>query len=382
MVMQTQCAINLNRFWQANSVCRSERAANLKPDFIVPQWTGTLLAYLENQSSIYICPAAEAVLPGGEGPGSGSPPTVGAGEGGPGDSSSNYDYSGFIGSSNSGAGRQSLSDLVQIKTVWPGPYVSSLEPGQWVIKLSDEQYREAISLGFVRERKSILAYDCTYKPGANPHIYWLLYEDHGSDYDYEDVMIKVTEESYGAIHLLIDCGYTGHTNILINKIDGRKLLDLPSMAKGQQWTLRRTSAEGDISVTPWDGTETSPSADNSVPSWYGTPGSGGSGDGWVPPVATNYGMNSSRLNPNEPARLTTSPGRIALLDYPIHVADSTDNWSDSSVVDLDGVPVFARHGRGPERKINVLFTEGSVQAMRPEEIDPLLLSTEWKYWLP
>ena len=62
MVMQTQCANNLNRLWQAIGVCRSERAADAKADFIVPQWTGTLLAYLENQSSIYICPAAEAVL--------------------------------------------------------------------------------------------------------------------------------------------------------------------------------------------------------------------------------------------------------------------------------------------------------------------------------
>jgi prepilin-type processing-associated H-X9-DG protein len=329
------------------------------------------------------------VLPVGGGTGSGSPPTVGAGEGGTGYSSSNYDYSGFIGSSNSGAGRQSLSDMAEVGS--GGGYVCPLEPGPYIVKLSDEQYQEAQSMGLLLGPDSPEAcnvrakYDCTYKPGANPHVYWLCFEDGGrvADFDFSDAMFKVTEESGGTIRLYINDGHTAVTNNrLISKIDGHTLLPLPSDVIGLQWTLRRTSAEGDISVTPWDGTSMSPSADNSVPSGYGTPGSGGSSDGWLPPVATNYGMNSSRLNPNEPARLTTSPGRIALLDYPIHVADSTDNWSDSSVVDLDGVPVFARHGRGPERKINVLFTDGSVQAMRPEEIDPLLPSTEWKYWLP
>jgi len=352
MVMQTQCANNLNRLWQAIGVCRSERAADAKADFIVPQWTGTLLAYLENQSSIYICPAAEAVLQGGQGAGA-----------------SGIDYSGFIGSGNPGVDRQILPEMAEFETVWPGPYVSAMEPGPWVLKFSEEQYQEALSLGYIVERKSILTYDCTYKPGANPHIYWLMYEDHGDDYDYEDCMIKVTEESNGSVHLLINCGTFGHTNNLISKTDGHILLHLPSGAKGMQWTFKATE-DGGVTTTPWDGTLSSE----------------GSSASWVGSAATNYGMNGSGLKTaaiNAPPRLTYSPGRIAMLDYPIHVADSSDNWSHLSVdLDGNGVPDFARHGRGSEKKINVLFTDGSVQAMRPEEIDPLLPSTEKKYWLP
>ena len=358
MVMQTQCANNLNRLWQAICVCRDERAADAKPDFVVPQWTGALLAYLENQSSIYICPAADAVLQGGAGAGS-----SGGGS---------YD-SGFSGSGNTGASQPSLSDMAELETVSPGPYVCLLDAGPWIIKFSDEQYQDARSKGLLNNDASADfirgKYDCTYKPGANPHVYWLCYEDQGGDDDYKDVMIQVTEESDGTIHLRISCGWTSHTNILISKTDGHKLLDLLPNTDGLQWTFR-TADNGGVVVTPWDG----------------TPGSGGSSAGSVGSAATNYGMNDSRLKSaatNAPARLTTSPGRIALLDYPIHVADSTDNWSHPSVdLDGDGIPDFARHGRGPERKINVLFTDGSVQAMRPEDIDPQLPSTELKYWLP
>jgi prepilin-type processing-associated H-X9-DG protein len=68
---------------------------------------------------------------------------------------------------------------------------------------------------------------------------------------------------------------------------------------------------------------------------------------------------------------------VALLDYNKYLFHATDVWSDPTMdPNGDGVPIFARHWG----QINVLMTDGSVQLMLPEELDPARPDIFSKYW--
>ena len=92
-------------------------------------------------------------------------------------------------------------------------------------------------------------------------------------------------------------------------------------------------------------------------------------------VKTSYGINSMVRHLELGAR------SILLLDYPKDVADcagpdAMDDWDDWT--DRTGLPSFARHlGR-----CNVLFADGSVQALSPVDIDPDDPKLAREYWLP
>jgi len=95
----------------------------------------------------------------------------------------------------------------------------------------------------------------------------------------------------------------------------------------------------------------------------------------VSSVKTSYGINSMVRSLEPGAR------SILLLDYPKDVADcagpdAMDDWDDWA--DRTGLPSFARHlGR-----CNVLFADGSLQALSPVDIDPDDPQLAGEYWLP
>jgi prepilin-type processing-associated H-X9-DG protein len=91
-------------------------------------------------------------------------------------------------------------------------------------------------------------------------------------------------------------------------------------------------------------------------------------------ATTNYGMNANY------ADVAGKAGKIAVMDYHRYqVRPDADVWSDPEIdPNADGIPVFARHWK----KVNVLFTDGSVSLMDPKDIDPNVPSIEDKYWNP
>ena len=100
---------------------------------------------------------------------------------------------------------------------------------------------------------------------------------------------------------------------------------------------------------------------------------------------TSYGMNEYAI-----AQLDTlgnlvrrsvggAGGKILVLDYARPVASPDDIWTDK-VFDPDqkGQPRFARHFG----MANILFSDGSVRAERPEDIDPIAPTAAMKWWMP
>ena len=71
--------------------------------------------------------------------------------------------------------------------------------------------------------------------------------------------------------------------------------------------------------------------------------------------------------------------KILALDYESHIAQpDSDLWTDGIWdEDNNGILDFARH----KGAINVLFTDGSVEARRPEQIDPYYPTIRNTYWV-
>ncbi|MCE5279535.1 MAG: H-X9-DG-CTERM domain-containing protein [Planctomycetaceae bacterium] len=105
----------------------------------------------------------------------------------------------------------------------------------------------------------------------------------------------------------------------------------------------------------------------------GSPEPPSGGGGQIVYSATNYGMN-------EQAVAMSRGGQILALDYPDTVAKPTeDNWNGPTWdADGDGTLDFARHGG----RVNVLFVDGTVRQMTPDEIDPQDQAMRATYWMP
>ena len=105
-------------------------------------------------------------------------------------------------------------------------------------------------------------------------------------------------------------------------------------------------------------------------------GEGGGGQSYqYPTVLSSYGMNSLANG--------IYPGRrvILAMDYEKTTADcagdgARDDWSDQ--VSPEGQYTFARHAG----KCNVLFADGSVKLVAPEEINPTNAQAAARYWIP
>jgi len=215
-------------------------------------------------------------------------------------------------------------------------YETELAEGPMVLKFSETQYNDAKSRGLLGNADSAnyirTKYDCSYKPDHNPDSFWFCFEDYGGDDDFKDVMIRVQDKRDGSVTLSIVSGFTGHRNSVHARPGGKELVHVAS----------NTTNPLILSV-------------------YGQG------------ATTSYGMNAYAVGIAEGAK------RILLLDYSHYLAKVQDVWTDKTVdTNGDGVPDFARH----KGMINVLFTDGSIEALDPQTINPASLSVELMYWNP
>ena len=356
-VGQARCAENLHRLWQAVSMRAADEAAHPNKRMLrATAWPAQVLPYLESGSQFMVCPA------GGE-----SMSEDGASAGGQStsftDGAASSGTPGGTGSGNDWSNYAQLSDLADVKTEsgttsWFVP----LEEGRWCLKLSDPQYDAARSAGFLPGGSNLRdKFDTAYQPGANRHSYWLCIEDHGGDDDFKDVMIHVTENKDGSFGLDVSAGQHGHRNSLVNKPEGVELMFVPSPCASFHLTVK--SSDSPDAVGSGGGIEVAPQyssiqADDPV-------------QGGV--VSTSYAMNAYY------PQMTRKAGKILLVDYTKYLAYVNDDWAGEKMdPEQTGAPLFARHGG----RMNVLYSDGSVAAENPQDIDPVTPKNEWALWRP
>ncbi len=304
---QSQCARHLSVIGKAFATYTGDEAMGVAAPFNVIGWTTLLMPYLNNDGEWLLCPSGGDQM--GTGTGSEQP-----GEGS------------FMPS-------LPVGDLYEFKTVGGQTWYTPFTVGTYVLKLSDTQYAAAKAAGYLSEAGDNMRdhFDCNYHADSNPGTYWLCLEDHGGDWDFKDVMVKVTKRNDGTVRLWFIAGTTGHQNSVVNRDDGSTLVSIPSMCPGEE------------RIVPAPGEETS------------------------------YAMNNEGPKPN------VGGGKILVLDYCRYIARSTDLWTDVEAdVNHDGIPDFARH----QGLINVLFVGQSVSACDPATLDPSRPSVAREFWDP
>jgi len=296
---QTECARHLSQIGKAYATRASDEAMGAAAEFDLLAWTTILLPYLSGEGDWLICPEGGAFVP-----------------------------------------NSSIAELYQFRTgSGTSGWYTEMAEGQYVIKLSETQYQAAKAQGFLgpddaSKSNMRTKFDCTYHPDDHPDVYWLCLEDWqsgGGDFDFNDVTVKVTQDSKGMVHLRFAPAYTAASTAVIAKKDGSTVVDIPAWAPAQ-----------DAVVQGLAGKETS------------------------------YGMNEGGALPNAGAK-------ILLMDYCAAIARSTDLWaSEWADGDGDGLPDFARH----QGLVNVLFTDQSVTAYDPLTLDPSRPSVARQFWDP
>ncbi|MHC4563126.1 MAG: type II secretion system protein [Planctomycetota bacterium] len=208
-------------------------------------------------------------------------------------------------------------------------------PGPGVWKLNNEDYSTFAANPDGQDAVALLP---QYTPGSNPASYWIVIEEGlheeeaGSDYDYDDLVIHVTEHGDNTV----------------------------SMTFHKQWYY------ANYEVFTADGEELGDPDAESI----GT--AGNSGPFVLPGVyALSYGLNW-RVTHIPPAKR-----RIVALDYDREVAHV---GGASSVQDEWATQAPPRH----LGKLNVLFGDGTVSGHAPDEIDPGQpgSANDLKYWDP
>jgi prepilin-type N-terminal cleavage/methylation domain-containing protein/prepilin-type processing-associated H-X9-DG protein len=357
-VGQARCAENLHRLWQAVSMRAADEAAQVnKRALRASAWPAQVLPYLESGAQFMVCPAGgESMSEDGASAGSQSSSFAdGAASGG---------SSGGTGSGDDWSNYAQLSDLADALTDCGNgvSYIIPLEEGRWCLKLSDDQYAAARSAGFLPGGATLRdKFDTAYQPGANRHSYWLCIEDHGGDDDFKDIMIHVTENKDGSFALDVSAGQHGHRNSLVNKPEGVELMFVPSPC-----------ASFRLSVKPSD----SPNAAGSgggveVASQYSSIQADDPIQGGV--ASTSYAMNVYY------PQMTRKASKILLMDYIKYLAYVNDDWAGEKMdPEQTGSPLFARHGG----RMNVLYSDGSVAAENPQDVNPAVPANERALWDP
>ncbi len=218
--------------------------------------------------------------------------------------------------------------------------------GPFVAKMSNTQYQAVVAAGWMHHGK-VLA-DCPayteYVPDGDDSVVWFCIEEitpesEGQEglqsgaaaQDHEDIRMRVTDNEDGTFTLRVQTGSLGLAGDISNAQTGEVLVQSIT-----QWRL-------DTNYGPFEGAFSE----------------------------CSYGMNAATRI------LGGAPGKILALDYERSVARSSDNWSAAKLdPDGDGVPSFARHGG----RINVLFADGGVKKMHPQQINPASPSTAQTYW--
>ena len=301
----TLCQSHLFHIYQAFRLRATDEAMGAKEAYPVAAWDGVLMPYLENDTAQFFCPETETVK---------------------------------------GTPMRLISELVEFRSVVGGnTWYTQLEPGTYMLKLSDTQWNEARNLGFLANGGAADQITtkhpefATYVPDGNPALYWLCMEDIGGDQDYKDVMTRVTENGDGTTTLECISGETNRQNSLMDKLTSTVIFTVPQ----NQWSF-------------------SPARTAKLET-------GG--------AESTYGMN-------EYGRVVGGAGgKILVLDYLRLEAKTTDLWADKFFdpsTPSSGVPNFARHFG----MANVLFSDGSVHPERPADIDPVTTTVATKWWMP
>jgi len=226
-----------------------------------------------------------------------------------------------------------LEDLVAFRV--NNQHFDDLGRGTMVVKLSDANFKRAKADGWLGNSNASnhfprAQYEDGSEDSSNP--YWLCLEDYGGDQDFKDVMVEVTITGNGYL-LKCQSGFTGHSNWIVTKPEHEEIQFIGS-----------NSQPGKLEPIP---------------------------------IAVNGVISSYGMNVLVPETLNT-PGSILVLDYHWLLASTIDAWSDFPNPENNTIPVFARH----RERVNVLFADGSVRVMDPNDIDPTNSRIEQTYWLP
>ena len=349
---QTVCAGNLHYLYQGLEMRRSDSLQSRRPAMRVTHWATRwgVLPYVDFDQDILLCPAPAATEAVTEAEVTWDVETLDQWGGFDADAEEILKQGAFK--------TVDIADLVTVETN-SGWFTTDLEPGPFCAKLSTTQFNEVN----IREGESVLDSLPEYMPDGNYNEYWFCIEDCQQprwDDDYNDVMIKVTDNEDGTFELTMQKN-ARYKHELISKQGDDIRIDIPEdwiqVSIGEVQEVNEGAVGGyESTLKPYESSVTSETAT----------------------FVTNYGLNAqSTIRKADPRYLSDEPGRILLLDYYKPLAEAADGL-DPKWPSPGATPTFARH-RG---RINVLFTDGAVKAMKPEEINPQVPENQYRYWGP
>ncbi|MBM4020408.1 MAG: prepilin-type N-terminal cleavage/methylation domain-containing protein [Planctomycetes bacterium] len=365
-----QCSQNLYRISQAYGVRGAD--SRMDPDRVKPlrvgSWKTMLLPYLENDSGVLVCPEANMEVGQPEEEYDASNPGDGVGGGG---------WSGGSGGSSGSTdpvpmGSASTEDLKVEVWLRPGNpfrgveqnnliYVMDCEPGQWARRYSPGE--QTVVGGQVVGH--VVPSGC----------YELGFEDSWNT-TWDDLYLRFVEKPDGSLEITYIEEHTGGNcynlvnittgeQLLVGMGDGNAARGWPKLAYGASVTIKPEEQT----------TETPPISDDRNPIF--SPGGGTTGGG-AGITAGTYGMNSLA------DKIEGLASHVVLcLDYKKTVARGPtspmpDLWTNIGWQTSDGLPVFARH----DGRVNVLWSDGSVELVLPSDIDPAGPSAVRRFWDP
>jgi prepilin-type N-terminal cleavage/methylation domain-containing protein/prepilin-type processing-associated H-X9-DG protein len=360
-----RCTTNLYFLSQAIAMRRADVGMGSRTELRPLRWPNLLLPYLEDKGETFMCPVPSVF----EEPSavSGDP-----GDSGTGGTGWDTDFDGASGvGSNSYKAYPPLTELAELR-LGSGSAYQPLDAGPWTLKLSEEQALAAIAQGWLGADNSSRTHirdnmDTSFRPGGNPNVYYLCFEDNiatGGDQDFQDTVIRVLDKQNGTYEMTIS-GATAGRHSLVSKPDRQVLSSLNAGGSNYFQSVVVSVGLADADASP---SQTPGTSNNSVIVDPDTQSSAGSTI-----LSSNYAMNA------DARYMTYRSGKLMLMDYYKYISHYSDNWSAPALdPNRDGIPNFARH-RG---RINVLLADGSVQFMDPDELDPLSPKAYDQYWAP
>ncbi len=324
---KVKCASNLGKLFEAYAQRLHDTELKQRPEFAVDTWVGELNPYFGSNTALLLCAEVETIEP--------SIPIVRM----------------FVWGSGGATASDYFIELTNTYPWWNEMDCSEVQPppGIWKVPeatLYDGGYHgESFGIEGFQGGQNNTHRLKRYAPGRRSNVYWYVLETArygdslyaGGDLDYDDVVVRVTED------------YASR----------RLIMEPIQIWDGQAYNL--VSADG-----TWYPSGTKNQSDNR----YKSVGANGTeGPYFFPMNATSYGMNryADQLNGGE--------GKILLMDYEQAIVNAGPDAPLDDGWDLLQAP---RH----LGKSNVLFANGAVQLMDPDEIDPDVMSTHDLHWSP
>jgi len=306
---RVRCATNLRSIVAGYTARQEEQhLVRMGPNM----WAGSLLPYLGDNADVLLCPSDPDPHRGYEDIKLDVMPTEGAGAG----------------------HEQHVKDIFATYPHWLEGDCWDPGPGIW--KLNEEDYAAFIAHGDQAYAPSLLH---RYVPGNDPHVYWFVFEEGGdpthagSDFDYDDFRMRVTELPDGRIEITcIKQWYWVNWAFIFP--DGTRIPDSPGESLGAgaypgPFYFERTTA-------------------------------------------LSYGINW------QGAMIKGSQRKIIFADYEKEVCYV---GGCSTVVDIWDEYIAPRH----EGRVNIALADGGVINVAPEDINPRgpdgeAIDAEW--WSP